>query len=335
MNKIVTRIACLAVTGLMALSISSCTTEDNGTNPNTGTGDGTTTPSGLQFSARSSTSIAVQWTRNTKDVGTDIVTVTNATTGTLITTQNVASPASSVILTGLNPDITYNIKVATSNDDAVTSKWATAYRLPGDNGSSTSSIRIYETADNTNGHFSGLVLNTANPHAASTVGGEANSIDFVLASTKNVMQNCPPPCLSLASPSVTRYTGINLGRFTTFGNTASLIPGGLDNDFYSAPISINTLDSITTYDIYDSTRSGSVVIPFLTADNHYGRLEIMQQPQNQGNKLYGTDPATGFYYIDVRVSYQSELGQGYVGRPNQVRMAGNVTPRSAHIGTSR
>jgi len=315
MKTLFTKLMTLAMVGIMGLSISSCTEEDLGPGTSTHAADS------LEFTAMSSTSVKVRWKRGSGDSGPDTIVATPVNGGTAVT-KVTASNDTSYTVTGLQANTTYNFQIQSNGTVSASRQWAPALRLPSEAGNSRQTFRIYETADNTTGHPSGLALVPANAKAAATeisinASGAVNIVDFVLSSRAGIDDNAIfPPGLAIIAADVTGSGFTSGGRKTAFANTTFFVKGGLDEDFYGTDIAqaITTQpDSLRANIVYidDESHDGaSLIIPFRTAEGYYGRLEVV--PQSNG-KWYGSTSAG--YYVDVRVSLQTQQGVAYVGRP--------------------
>lgn len=255
----------------------------------------------VAFSSLNQNSIAIRW----KSLGAGTAYTISAIPKGGGSVATVKTTNTFAVLQGLDPNKIYSITIGTlaGTTDAV--DWAPAYRQPDGSGQA---FRLYETRDNTTGHYAGLVLSSVNPHTASVVGAEAQSIDFVLAYDPSA----PSPYLSVVSPSLTSLSNIANGRSTQIANNTFLVNGGLDSDYYQSPISELFGGDANYVSLTEFNQGSSLIIPFLTADGHYGRLEIL--PQSNG-QLYGLD-AKSNKFVDVRVSYQAMLNTPYAGRPH-------------------
>jgi len=254
-----------------------------------------------EFTSLSESSIALRW----KDLG----------AGTQYTVSAVPTGGGSVIsfkttetkalLQNLKSNTIYKITIGTLAGTTKAMEWAPAYR--------TGVIRLYETNDNTPGHNAGIVITGVGTHAASINGPERQLVDFVLVTD----HTAPAPYLALASASVTALTGITDGRVTAISDVTYLVDGGLDVDYYTKGIeSLFTLSNPANFaTLVEDNEGSSLILPFLLADNHFGRLEIMTQADG---KLYGVDSKNN-KFIDVRISYQTITGKGYVSRPRPTR----------------
>ena len=302
----------LALSVSMAFLITSCTTEP-GTPPVTGTA-----PTGVQANSISATQINVRWTRDATDVTADTIIAADPTTGAVLATTPVLSTASAGSLTGLQLNQKYDIWIGSAGGRSAKVTWATATR------SGPGFITLYETADNTNGHFSGLVLGP-NPHGASITGAEKTFIDLVLASRSDLGS----PFISLQAASVDS-SGIIGGRATKLGNSSFTVGGGIDKDFYSTGFSGEFSSGINSFPYFNEVMVSdtTTIVLVKTADNHYARVEIQKQPSN-GNKLFKNITGSNgkpYRAIDVVVSYQPIIDAAYAGRPTEVRRGTNERP---------
>ena len=285
-------------------------------------------PTNVMVSSRSSSSIAVKWRRGTTDLSPDTIMATpvtgGTTTGSAMVTLAVSATDTMGVLVGLADGQLYNITVNGGGGTSAAITWAPADRLP-----TSGTWRIYETADNTPGHFSGLILSGANAGPASTVGANKAQIDLVLASDVAAGY----PFISLASPDVTSLTGLTSGKATSLSASAPYVAGGLDAQWFSqSDITTGIPTSTrTTVASPDSTNHGaSMCFNLATGDNppHYVRVEVIPQPLNN-NYLWNVVSSSGtpFRYVDVKVSYQTVAGVGYASRG--VPMLFSNAPRKA------
>lgn len=299
--------------------LAGCTEEDGPVGP----GDDTTTyakPSNLQVTSISATEIKARWQRGAGDVGVDTLIATPVGGGAemKVVTAKSASDTSAT-LSGLSVGTQYDITVAAHGTNGRTAaiRWATATR--------SGVITLYETADNTAGHNSGLVLGANNEtsstaHSASTIGAEKLDIDLVLATDNSLTL----PFLSLQGADVTG-SGIPGGRVTRLGNNYFIVAGGLDFDFYAASIASEFTLGVNFFPVLGAV-SNPIILLVKTADNHYARVEIV--PQSSG--FLWKDVVVGsnsYRAIDVIVSYQPTTGVAYAGRPVDIARGFN-TPRT-------
>lgn len=173
-------------------------------------------------------------------------------------------------------------------------------------------FRLYETADLTAGHPSGLVLGPT-PMVLSV--GDANAatmIDAVLATDNTIAT----PFISLVAPNVagSQVTGSN--RSTRFSTTASAVNGGLAMQSLNADFASQVSATRNYFDITPTTHNGSSEIVYAkTIDNHYSRIEIIPQATStfggvSGNFLWGDGGTPSRRFIDVNVTYQPTAGLG-------------------------
>lgn len=176
-------------------------------------------------------------------------------------------------------------------------------------------LRVYETADLTGGHFSGLVLGPTPMTMSVGNAAAATSVDMVLA-TDNTL---PLPSISLIAPTVTGSMITGSTRETRFSTSGVIIKGGLAMHSLNADFSSQVSATRNYYDITSATHDGSSEIVYVkTADNNYSRIEIVPQPA----KDFGTPPVNGQYlwgdtggtnsrrFVDVIVTYQPTVGIG-------------------------
>lgn len=282
-----------------SLYFTGCTEEDGPTN-----GNG---PTNVEVTAIDESRISVRWTRESGDASPNTIIATPVGGGAAIT-ENIGAGLSTGIIDGLTPNVKYTIQVESSTNNLSTGvEWATATR--------SAKIRLWETADNTAGHFSGLVLGnpgeaTSSAHSASTIGAEKLDIDLVLASDTSLLNL---PYMTLQGADVDG-SGIIGGRATRLGNVVNAITAGLDGDFYSTSFS-DQFNLGVNFVPFPQNASDPLVILVKTADNpsHYARVEVTKQPSGL---VWGEGPAPENYrYIDVVVSYQPIAGVAYAGRP--------------------
>lgn len=321
----------LASTALLGSAfLSSCTTED------------TVTPS-----TDSRTRVASASGTDTKMTITGLqknqlyVFSVNGVGATKILAVNAADESSITVLWTRDPldhtpdTVNYQAVSQVTNADPVSGAtaitWATATKA--------SNLTIYETADNTSGHGSGLVLGDGTTRVASVLGADATKLDLVLASNSAITL----PFLSLVAPSVSSLTGITGGRQTVFDTNVYQIGGDASNQQFTTTIAgtFPTSGSLIAnqFDIPDGDfKDTSVVLLVYTADNHYARVEIIPQtnPSNPSKSLLWKDVpiATAPYSVRaivVNAWYQPTVGWGYVGRPTAIRRGTNDVPVHAHL----
>lgn len=207
-------------------------------------------------------------------------------------------------------DTVFYEAVSTVSSAANTITWATAIKA--------GPFNLYETADVTSGHNSGLILNGTSTGTASISGSSGLTVDLVLATNNSI----PLPQLQLVSPDA--FVGAG-ARTTYFANSIVQVAGGAANDYYTS--SINTLiDSISTmsgYDIPATGVAGSDIsnILLVKAHGNYARVEIVRDPAT--GKLWRDDVSSGKRYVIVNVYYQPTAGWGYVSRPDARRAVGS------------
>jgi hypothetical protein len=314
MNRLVTTFSRLAVVAALGFGFASCTTEDT-----TGPGNNGTGPSNVAANSRSESSIGVAWHRQSSDVTADTVVV--MANGAVVKNQVVAAPDTTAVVVGLTLNTLYTISVhSKAGVSSNTVTWAPATR--------TQTVRLYETADNSGGHYSGLVLNGneigqgPNAVAVSTADAAPNhlSTDIVFASDQTNTNSF----LTIVSPAVTSISGVESGKYTKFSNPIQ-IAGGMDNIYYTGDLRTTIATSgtsiVNAIELTTTTNQQPLVFNVLTADNHFARVEVQPQPSNAGRLYAG---AAGQNYIDVKVSYQPLSNTPYAGRP--APMMKNVAP---------
>jgi hypothetical protein len=194
--------------------------------------------------------------------------------------------------------------------------------------SSSGTFRLYETADPSSSHPSGLVLGTT-AHTASISGAEASNLDLVLGT--DASQPTTQPGLSLVSPDDGRSlipVGVSV-KSTDFASSADIVKGGLPMDKLSSSI---TFSASGSYDISSAFRdSSSAIIAVRTQDGHYARVEIVPQAAsttfqgNTGHFLWGdTGGLPSYRFVDLNVTYQPTANLAYAGRP----VSGGTTLRT-------
>ncbi|MDP4221500.1 MAG: hypothetical protein Q8916_08505 [Bacteroidota bacterium] len=197
--------------------------------------------------------------------------------------------------------------------------WATAIR-------STSTLRVFETADPTDP--SGLILGPT-AKTTSISGSDKMSIDLVLATVNNT----PPgyPFLSLQAADVIGGVGVG-AKADTVSNPRQVL-GGLAMD--QSLTGTFTKGTFPRYvDLVSNIHDISYVFDVRTYDDHAARVEIVPQAAlttvngTAGHYLWGDTGGTPSYrYIDVNVTYQPTVGWNYDGRPGITRRATSVAPR--------
>jgi hypothetical protein len=325
MKTLLTKLSLLSL--LLMMGLASCTEEDG-----TGTGNGdTNSVTGLSANARSATEVNVRWTGGS---ATDTLVATlNGTEMkyTAVTTETIDGTVYyKAVATGLTLNNNYAFNVRNSAGTSAGSiTWAPATRWPG----ASTSTQIWSTADPSPAHPSGLIIDASGitPMSVNDAARKAE-IDVVLAA--NDLTQMPGIPVSILSPGI-NGSGIITDKRTFFG-TPYNVAGGLDNDYYTAPIT--TLISTTGANAFNavdlSTRTDaavlgtSLIIPFLTDDGHYGRIELM--PGSTG-QVYTT--AGGIESVQVRVSYQTQANNGYVAR-GTVRNGSTVRNAVGMTGTA-
>jgi hypothetical protein len=295
MNKLTTLLSGLVLAGLASVTISSCTSS-------TSPGTTNTVQDNVSAQSHDANSIDVSWTRASGDTGPDTVVATIG--GTVANSVIVASPGNTAVVGGLSEGLLYSISVhSTSGTSATPVLWMTARR--------STTIRLYETADNTPGHFSGLDL--ANMKAVSVSGGANIGVtDFVLASwpTADVASG-----LSLEAADAQRSGFSSGGRASIVDGSVYYVSGGIDNLYFTGNLR-SLIDTVATtefnsFDLpIDDGHSGqSAILLVRTADDHFALIQIVPQANGQ---LYGGTPGTN--YIDVVVSYQNTVDAPYASR---------------------
>jgi hypothetical protein len=301
MKTLLTKLSMLSLVLMMGLA--SCTEED-GVTPN---GD-TNSVTELSANARSATQVNVRWKGG------------NATDTLVATANGVEVSRSAVIATdgayhsavanGLTLGTNYVFTVRNSAGVSAGSiTWSPAVRWPG----ATGEVQIWSTADPSPNHPSGLIIDADGITAVSVNGARKDEVDVVLGTNTNTATP-----VSLLSPGIDG-SGIITNKRTFFG-TPYNVAGGLDNDYYTAAItSLISTTGANAYNAVDLARRAvgsealgtSLIIPFLTDDGHYGRIELV--PNVTTGQIFTTD-ASLIESIQVRVSYQTQTNVGYVGR---------------------
>lgn len=289
---------------VLTMGLASCTEEDG---PN-GTGN-TNSVAGLSANARSATEVNVRWTGG-------------SSTDTLVATANGTESRTATVQTEVIDGVTYYSAVAgglalgtnyvfTVRNAAGTSAgsitWSPATRWPG----ATTSTQIWSTADPLPNHPSGLIIDATGITGASTNGATKDQIDIVLGFNSD-----PNTPVSILSPGIDG-SGIITTKRTFFGKPYN-VAGGLDKDYYTAPItSLISTTGPTAYNAVDLTmrtdaavKGTSLIIPFLTDDGHFGRIELL--PNATTGQVFTTEG--GIESVQVRVSYQTQQNVGYVAR---------------------
>ncbi len=171
-------------------------------------------------------------------------------------------------------------------------------------------FRIYETADNTAGHNSGLVLGPTTK-TVSIGGADSTNADLILE-TYNV-SGTTLPFLSLDAGDVLFGTTTHKTRFAT---NPFAVAGGLANQHSLTDVTSTfptVANEVTVFTDFASTKSKSIVLVGRTGSNNYVRVEVV--PQSNGNLWGDTGGANSKRFIDVNVAYQPSAGWGYVARP--------------------
>jgi hypothetical protein len=318
MNKLITSFSRLALLAAIGFGFASCTTEDTVGPGNNGAG-----PLNVAANSRSATSIGVAWQRQTSDVTAD--TVVAMANGVEAQRVVVAAPDTTAVVNGLALNTLYVITVHSAAGVSSSVTWAPAIR--------TQTVRLYETADNAGGHFSGLVLNGNDigqgPSAAavSTADAAPNhlSADVVFASDQSNTNSF----LTIVSPAVTSISGIEAGKYSKFSSPyQDPVAGratGMDQIYYTGDLRTTIATSgtsiVNAIELTTTTNENPLVFNVLTADNHFARVEVMPQPSN-GGRLYAG--SAGQNYIDVMVSYQPLTNTPYASRATPIQK--NVAP---------
>ena len=302
MKTLLTKLSLAAL--VLTMGLASCTEEDG---PN-GTGN-TNSVTGLSANARSATEVNVRWTGG-------------SAFDTLVATANGVETRATSIQTETVGGVTYHSGVVgslalgtnyvfTVRNDAGTSAnsltWSPATRWP----NATGSTQIWSTADPSPNHPSGLIIDATGITPASVNGAAKDQIDVVLGF--NADPNTP---VSILSPGIDG-SGIITTKRTFFG-TPFNVAGGLDKDYYTAPItSLISTTGANAYNAVDLTmrtdaavKGTSLIIPFLTDDGHYGRIELV--PNASTGQIFTTEG--GIESVQIRVSYQTQQNVGYVAR---------------------
>jgi hypothetical protein len=300
MKTLLTKLSLLSL--VLTMGLASCTEEDG-----TGTGDknGVTE---LSANARNSTAINVRWKGGS---ATDTLYATSATgtTTTYIATQG--TTYNTAIATGLSLGTNYTFTVHNAaGTSAGNITWSPAKRWPSES-NVNEAVQLWSTADPSPNHPSGLIIDADGIEAVSVNGARKAEVDVVLGYSADL--STP---VRIISPGIDS-SGIITTKRTYFGAPFNVV-GGLDNDYYTGPI---TLASGTTRydDVLVSRRAttdpgygASMIIPFLTDDGHYGRIELLPSSTTAG-QVFTTD-ASLIESVMVKVSYQTQADIGYVAR---------------------
>lgn len=292
------------------LYMTGCTEED-------GTPTGSA-PTGVEVTSMANNTFGVRWTRASGDVGVNkiIATPSGGGTATEVTTTSTATSGTITVPAAGR----YNIMVQSSDGNNSTAvEWATAVRY----GTEAAPLRLWETADNTPGHPSGLILSTGTP--TSILAGNKLDIDVILMSDPLLPSL---PYLSFQGADVNGSGGLT--RATRFGNTYYVVAAGLDGDYYSSSFAgeIKAVSDPTAVNYFaiPQLASNPIILLARTADGHYARIEIVKQPTT--GLLWGEDSTPQHNrFIDVVVSYQTIADLGYAGRPAGVVYNSINTPR--------
>ncbi len=209
-------------------------------------------------------------------------------------------------------DTVFYQAVSSPSSAANTITWATA--------SYTAGLTLYESADNTAGHNSGLILGI--PSKTSTISGTAGlGVDLILATDNTI----PLPQLEIRSPDA-QLTG---ARTTYLSNGAYIVGGGANNNFFSSDIT-SQIDFVSPVNVYDIPAAGGVgsdssAIILVRAQGHFARIEIVRDPVT-GKLWRDTGGASSTRYIVVNVFYQTTTGWGYVSRPGGNHGSNTLAP---------
>jgi hypothetical protein len=215
-----------------------------------------------------------------------------------------------------NQILAVNKATSTASDDIA---WSAA--------NLTTAIRLYETADVTAGHPSGLVLGNTSSSLSIGDASAATKIDLVLATDPSASSPAPHLVLVSADDALAKISGTP--RSADFGHV-DLVTGGLINDYLNASLTTidsNAATSAGAYIIPQVNNGRSAVVPIRTADRHYARVEIIPQASNANGLFALTSGAR--YYIDVNVTYQPVAYRGYADRPEGVNHHAPWTRRAA------
>src|SRR5688572_22808885 len=154
----------------------------------------------------------VRWTRASNDVGANKIVATpvaGSAAATEVVTSSTATSGTITVPTSGKYTITVQ---ASDGSNSAGVEWATTTR--------SNKLTIYETADNTPDHGSGLILGTpgetgATAEVVSITGPKASQVDLVLATDNSLP--APGPYLALQGADVAG-SGIPGGRATRIGN---------------------------------------------------------------------------------------------------------------------
>jgi hypothetical protein len=306
MKTLLTKLSLLSL--VLTMGLASCTEED-GVTPG---GNGVT---GLSANAHSSTAINARWEGGS---ATDtLVATANGVEFRSASVQTVTSGGTTfhaATVSGLTLGTDYVLTVRNASGTSSSLSWAPATRWPSE-ANTTQTVRLFSTAAPLASQPSGLVIDVDGITAISTESADSASVDVVLG--YNASSSAP---IALLSPGVDG-SGIIIGKRTNFAVPFN-VAGGLDNDYYTGPVTgLITVGStgITAVDIVNRPAGSealntSVIVPFVTGDNRYGRIELVPQADGQ---VYGTmtSGSKTFEYVDLKVSYQTQVGKGYVARP--------------------
>ncbi len=209
-------------------------------------------------------------------------------------------------------DTVFYEAVSAASTAANTITWATAAK--------TASLNLYESADLTPGHNSGLILGTTST-TGSISGTSGLGVDLILATDNTI----PLPQLELRSPDAQ----LTNARTTYFSNGAYMVGGGATNNYFTTNITsqINIVSPVNLYDIpaAGAVGSDSSAIILVSAQGHFARIEIVRDPAT-GKLWRDTGGASSKRYIVVNVFYQPTTGWGYVSRPGGNHGSNTLAP---------
>jgi hypothetical protein len=246
--------------------------------------------------------------------------VTSSNAGTVI--SGVSSYANGIVRVFWNRAVGDSSQVTVNHVDGGSSSATSIVWAPAD---FTSAVRLWETSDPNASHPSGLILG-ATSTSTSVSGSSKQDIDLVLATDASVTAVFPFLKLEAAD-----QTSISNARATDLSQVAYQVKGGLAMNHFNSDLSgiIPTgSNSVGFFSFSDwaTIVDTSIIIPVLTADNHFARVEIIPQSTSPFKVWGDTDPgqSDSKRFIDVNVTYQTHPGWAFAGRPGEVRRGTNT-----------
>jgi hypothetical protein len=281
-----------------------CSSDDN---PVEATDTALTKPTNLNAYSKSSTEVALKWTKTVDSAGSTFngYTLKVRNGSALVSTISIPKDSVSYTIGSLTEGTIYDFALftvtakGTLSTDSATIKWSPAKRL--DDQGSGKEIKVYETASST--YPSGLdFCNSTNlPEAVSIASSNANSAraDLYIKTATSGTD------LEITNPNYSNATFKNTKFSSEIGLANSL------DDYQLAPPSASTyqLDKIT---IKTDAQTTNKIYWAKTQEGNYVRFILIRNSNN--SLVWGTTPDR---YLSFKISYQSVTGVIYSKTANK------------------